>query len=239
MTPLLFIGFLALIVIAVLRTSSRYLAPRTSNAILIGLVLWIGYVGGLSYFGVVSNPALRPPGVFLVLTPVILFISFAVVRSRGGGEVARALPIGLIIGLQVFRVGVELFIHQLAADGLAPRLMTYEGGNIDILIGLTALPMAWLATTGRFGLRLALLWNAAGLLSLANVATRSALTAPGPLNLIHTDVPNLAIGLFPYTFIAGVFAPLAVVLHVLAIRAVRAELRATRDETFAAHAAAR
>jgi hypothetical protein len=38
------------------------------------------------------------------------------------------------------------------------------------------------------------------------------------LNFIHGDVPNLAIGTFPYTFIAGFLAPLALLLHVLSIR---------------------
>ena len=39
------------------------------------------------------------------------------------------------------------------------------------------------------------------------------------MNLIHLEVPNLAIGMFPFTFIAGFCAPLAVVLHVLSISA--------------------
>jgi hypothetical protein len=44
------------------------------------------------------------------------------------------------------------------------------------------------------------------------------------LKLISTEVPNVAMGFFPYTFIPGFLAPLAVTLHVLAIRAI-----ATRD----------
>jgi len=76
------------------------------------------------------------------------------------------------------------------------------------------------------GLRLALAWTVLGLLALANVAVRSALTAPGPLNLIHAEVPNLALGTFPFMFIPGFFAPLAVVLHVLAIRSLRVRLGA-------------
>jgi hypothetical protein len=63
-----------------------------------------------------------------------------------------------------------------------------------------------------------LLWNILGLLSLANVVTRAVLTAPAPLHLIHAEVPNRMIGTFPFMFIPGFFVPLAVVLHVLAIR---------------------
>jgi hypothetical protein len=73
-------------------------------------------------------------------------------------------------------------------------------------------------------MRLAFIWNALGLVSLANVVIRSALTARGPLHILHSEVPNLAIGTFPYTFIPGFLAPLAVVLHVFAIRSLRRRL---------------
>jgi hypothetical protein len=70
-------------------------------------------------------------------------------------------------------------------------------------------------------------WNVLGLLSLANVAASSMLT--GPLKLISTEVPNVAMGIFPYAFIPGFLAPLAVTLHVLAIRAIANLLRDTRS----------
>ena len=74
-------------------------------------------------------------------------------------------------------------------------------------------------------MRLALAWNVLGLLSLTNVVIRAVLTAPGPFNLIHAEVPNRMFGTFPFLFIPGFFVPLAVVLHVLAIRAVSSRLR--------------
>ena len=51
--------------------------------------------------------------------------------------------------------------------------------------------IAWLSTRGRLGMRLALAWNVLGLLALTNVVLRAVLTAPGPFNLIHAEVPNL------------------------------------------------
>ena len=63
-----------------------------------------------------------------------------------------------------------------------------------------------------------------GLIALANVIVRSALTSPGPLHLLDAEVVNRAIGTFPYTFIAGFLAPLAVTLHVLALRSISARL---------------
>ena len=144
-----------------------------------------------------------------------------------GARIASAFPVWVIIGMQTFRIGVELLLHRLSVDSLAPRIVTYQGGNVDIWIGLSAPLIAWISTRGRRGERLALAWNVVGLLTLANAITLSALTAPG-LNLIQSEVPNTAIGAFPFIYIAGFFAPLAMALHALSIRGLRAGLRGTR-----------
>jgi uncharacterized membrane protein len=96
---------------------------------------------------------------------------------------------------------------------------------VDIFIGASAPLVAWLSTRGRMGMKLALTWNVLGLLALTNVVIRAVLTAPGPFNLIHAEVPNLMMGTFPFLFIPGFFVPLAVVLHVLAIRAISSRFR--------------
>ena len=225
MTAALFLGFLAVVAAAVLGLAGRYLPRGTAAAMRAGLPAWLLYIGLLGYFGAVRNAALRPPGVAFILGPVLFIVLFAV-RSAGGGCIALTVPLWVLLGLQGYRVGVELFLHQLWLDGLAPRMLTFEGANVDVLIGASAPLIAWLSTRGRTGLRLALAWTVLGLLALANIAVRSALTAPGPLNLIHAEVPNLALGTFPFMFIPGFFAPLAVVLHMFAIRSLRAQLGA-------------
>ena len=225
MTALLFGSFLAFMLAVVTACILRYLSRGTATAVLAGLAVWIAYVGLLSYLGVVSNPAMRPPGAVLIVLPVFLFVLLGLVKTSAALRVALAFPAWLMLGLQSFRIGVELLLHRIWLDGLIPRLMTYEGGNVDIFIGLSAPIIAWAAAKGRTGQRVALGWNVLGLLALANVMVRAALTAPGAMHLIHAEVPNLAIGMFPFTFVAGFFAPLAVILHVLSIRALRQALR--------------
>jgi hypothetical protein len=218
MTAALFLAFLAIIATAVVALSARYLPPRTALVTGVGLLVWLLYTGLLGYVGVLRNSTLRPPGITFIVLPVALFIVLFLARSEAAGRIASAFPVQLIIGFQVYRVGVELFLDQLWRDGLIPRMLTFHGANLDILIGMTAPLVAWLSTERRRGINLALVWNVLGLLSLANVITRAALTAPGPFQLIHAEVPNRMMGTFPFTFIPGLLAPLAVALHVLAIR---------------------
>ena len=221
MTAILFLAFVGLTALAVAAAIWRFPTEGTWFQLMLGLPAWLAFVGALSYFGVIGNATLRPPGAIYIFVPVFLFIILFAVRSQAGSRLALEVPLSWLIGAQVFRLVVELFLHQLWKEGLVPRLMTYEGGNIDIFIGLSAPLAAWVATRGRSGQRAALLWNVMGLLALANIAARSVMTAPGPLHLLNADVPNIAIGTFPFTFIAGFCAPLAVLLHVLAIRALR------------------
>lgn len=226
MTSVLFLGFVALMAGIVIALIARYLDGRKAAKVAVGLLAWFIYVGLLGYFGIIQNTMMRPPGVAFILVPLVaFFLIFLVQIGKNSGErLALAFPLWIILGTQVFRVIVELFLHQLWLNGLIPKMMTFEGANVDIFVGASAPLIAWLSMRGRTGLKLAQIWNALGLLVLANVVVRAILTTPGPLHLIHTEVPNLMIGTFPFTFIPGFFVVLAVVLHVLAIRNISSRL---------------
>lgn len=212
----------AMAIIVFLRNNLRLIAL----AVLVG---WLSYAGMLGYMGVLGDSSLRPPGTLFLMAPLFLFVFLVLVRSSSGAQIAAAFPLQLLIGAQLFRVPVELFLHRLWLEGLAPKMLTYEGANFDIVIGLSAPLVAFIANHARIGRPFALFWSIAGLISLANVATRALLTAPGPLNLIHAEVPNLAIGTFPFSYIPGFLAPLALILHVLALRDLSGRRRASQS----------
>jgi hypothetical protein len=225
MVVILFIGFLVLTAMVVLALTARYLNSRTAFRVLAGLAVWFAYVGLMGYSGVARNAAMRPPGVAFIVVPVFVFV--VVFAFKVPSAAALALPLWIIMGTQSFRIGVELFLHQLWIDGLVPKMLTFDGANVDIYIGASAALIAWLSTRGKWGMRLALAWNMLGLLALTNVVSRAVLTASGPFNLIHAEVPNRMMGTFPFLFIPGFFVPLAVVLHALAIRAISSQLSTT------------
>ena len=223
LTAALFLGLVLLVAAGLVFAARRFGSRRAALGLAAGLVAWLLYVGGLAAAGVLGDPARRPPGMLLVALPILALVAWLSV-SDGGARIARAVPPGLLIGAQVFRIGVELLLHRLWQEGLAPRMLTFEGANFDILVGLTAPLAAWAATRGRAGAGAALAWTLGGLALLGNVVLRAVLTAPGGLNLLPVDPPNRLPGLFPYAYLAGFLAPLALVLHVLAIRALRRRL---------------
>ena len=221
MTATLFLAFVAFMTAVVVALVARYRKSRAAFAVLAGLLIWFACTGLMAYFGIIRNPA------FIVI-PVAIFLVYFILRSASHAGIALAFPLWIILAAQSFRIGVELFLHQLWLDGLVPKMLTFEGANVDIFIGASAAVIAWLSTRGRTGLKLAFIWNILGLLALANVVTRSVLTAPGPLQRIHAGVPNLMMSTFPFLLIPGFFVPLAVVLHVLALQNIRQAYSASR-----------
>ncbi len=203
----------------------RYVATGRALIGIAIILVWLGYAGVMGYVGIVGDPTRMPPGIFLMLTPIIAFIAIVLGRSPVGRSLANTIPLATIFALQVFRVGVESTLSALHDLGLTPRLLTLAGGNVEILVGLSAPLVAYAATQGAGGRRIALAWNLLGLFSLLNVATRAVLTAPGPLNVIHAELPNVAMGMYPFSFIPGFMAPLAMMLHVIAFRSLRSVTR--------------
>lgn len=221
---ILFLIFVAVISMLLAAGIVRYLPSHYKIPALAGLAAWIAYGGILGYTGVIANASALPPGLFYMLAPIIMLVMF-MARSRVGETVALSFPLWLLMGMESFRLVVEVFLHQLWLDGQLPKMLTYQGANFDILIGISAPIVAWLLISRRISNRMALAWNAIGIAMLANVAVRAVLTSPGPLHFISTEVPNVAIGTFPFTYIPGLMVPLALVLHVLSIRALRLHMR--------------
>jgi hypothetical protein len=221
-----FVAVLAAVLIAVLW---RALPRRSAIIGALGLLAWLVYAGAIGASGVMRDASLRPPGIAYLALPMIAFIAWGIARGPVARQLASAVPLWLLLGLQVFRIGVEATLQALFEVGQVPRLMTLEGGNVEIVVALAAPAAAWLSTRGAVELRLAWAWNAIGLASLLNVVMRGVLTSPGPLQLIHAEVPNLAIGQFPFSYIPGFMVPLALILHLLAFRGLGGSTNASGD----------
>jgi len=191
-----------------------YYFPRSSKLkALIAFVAWVIYAAAIGYFG----PYSRPPGIVFFVIPLVIWIVL-LTRSRVGPFIYAVVPLTILTGLQAYRIFVELYLNELWKIGLLPRMMTFHGANFDIVIGVSAPVMALLVSKKWISWKGMLAWNALGLLTLSNVVARGVLSAPGPLQVLSDDFPNLAVGVFPYTFIPGLMVMLAATLHIVSIR---------------------
>lgn len=190
--------------------------PRTLAVALLYLVLpaWLAMSGHLD--AQVGPVPLAMP-LILGLTVLTVAASF----SAAGHRVATALPLAALVGLQVFRLPLELLLHRLAAAGEIPMVMTYAGWNFDIVTGLTALVLGLWLVRGRVPTALVLGWNVMGLVLLVTIVTISVLAAPGPLQRFTDGPPNLLPVCFPYVWLPTVLVQLALAGHLLVFRRLR------------------
>ena len=191
-------------------------ARRAARNVALALAAWLAFVAALALGGVLPVTA-RPPR--WPLLPLTAFTAIVLVtRSSSGRRVLSGIPPAWPMVAQTYRVGVELALFALHAGGRAPVQITFEGRNFDILVGLSAPLVGWLASTGRIGAKGALAWNVLGLAMLANTVATIASSTPGPLHLDWPGAPFTAITTWPIVWLPAFLMPLAVFLHLVSLR---------------------
>ncbi len=214
----LYYSFLTLSVLttAVIIGHGRHLLPER-RSLWIGMALWfiVQYLAGkLGFFA--NGIGEVPPRIMLFVVSnfaLLIYLAF----SGQGSALAAPFTLFFLTAVQSFRIGVEFVLWMLADIQLLPDVMSLEGRNFDIVVGLTAPVMAYLIMKGKASDRLLIGWNVAGLIILTNVVLHGMLSVPG-IELIRTEVPNFIISYAPFNLLPGVLVPFAYLLHILSLR---------------------
>jgi hypothetical protein len=178
---------------------------------------WFLLTGTLALRGFFSDFAALPPHLlFALLLPAIAFAIFSF-TSKSLPNTLHQNPVTWLIGFQAFRIIVELILWRGYKAGVIPIQMTFEGRNLDILIGLTAPFAAWIYQRARSA-TFAIVWNIAGLASVLNIAIVAILSMPTPLRHFMNDPPNTLLAQFPFIYLPAVLVPCGYIAHFLSIR---------------------
>ena len=211
------------LILVVLRASAslahsfeKYQKLPLTLAVFIGL--WLIYLSGLSYFEVLVDFSFPPKMPLLVVMPLMVLIIVSLFRNVTSDFGANA-AVSWLIYIQSFRVIVELIIWGAYQEGVIPIEATFEGSNIDVVVGLTAVPMAYYAKREKISPMALIIWNIAGLLILANTVRMFITTGYFP-ELLGESSGMIGPGFvkMPFLLIAGLFMPLAVLIHALSIK---------------------
>lgn len=178
---------------------------------------WLAATAAFAFSGALRDFDARPPRLALIVAPPLLACLILTLTSAGR-RLATGLPAALLIGFQAFRVPVELILHRLHGEGVLPVQMTFEGRNLDIATGLTAIPVAWLALRGRLPRWAFVLWNVAGLALLANIMVIATLSTPYSFRRFLEGPANEAVFSWPFVWLPAFVVPAALLGHLLALR---------------------
>jgi len=189
-------------------------------AIAVPFTAWLALVWWLAVDGAFrlrpGIPAL-PIAIFL---PVLIGLPF-LLRSQRIGSVLDAAPASWLVGLQAYRVFGGIFLVAWSRGAMSGTFALPAGAG-DILVGVLALPVAYLLYVGAPSApRLAVAWNILGLVDFAIAIGMGILSAPGPFQVIIPDRPNAQLGTFPTVMIPAFAVPSSILLHVLSLRQLR------------------
>jgi hypothetical protein len=181
----------------------------------IGLaVVWMGVQTAIALSGFYFVTTGLPPRLALAIAPPVLLM-VGMFATAAGRRFIDGMDLKWVVLLHTVRILVEVNLYLLFLYKQVPKLMTFEAGNLDILIGVTA-PLAWWAyRTGRIGRTGLLVWNGLGLVSVLNAFGRAMLSAPFPFQRIAFDQPTVAILSFPFVLLPAFIVPVAIFCHLV------------------------
>ena len=182
-----------------------------------GIMGWITFVSIWSMSGVMGDFSMFPFNVIPVLMIPLLSILYFTF-SRIGKEILLRIPVEKIIQLNAFRIVVELLLWALYLENLAPIQMTFEGRNLDVLSGLSALVVAFLYSKGKISKTGLMVWNLFCLRLLINIVVTAILSMPTPMRVFMNEPSNTFVTQFPISWLPGLLVPLAYALHFFSIR---------------------
>ena len=194
-----------------------YKASNFSSKVLIISLVWLLVQGAITYSGFYTKIT-TPPRFVLLIVPVFAFL-ILLFFTKSGKAFIDGLNLKWLTSIHTIRIPVEFGLHTLFIYSLIPQIMTYEGFNFDIIMGITAiliLLFGWSGGVPRKKMQLA--WNFLGLILIFTIITISILSAQTPLQQFGFDQPNIAVLYFPYSWLPAYVVPIVVFSHLASIR---------------------
>ena len=196
------------------------LLAAKSKPLGVGVLLWLAVTGLAGWLGLARDFQRVPPPMFVLLLAAVV-LAVVTAMSRVGSRLVAEAGIVWLIGVQAFRVAVEVFLDWGHRVDLVPVQMTFEGRNWDIVSGVSAAAVAWLAAKRQAPRWLVLLWNCVGLALLLNIVVIAVLSMPTPLRRFHNEPVNSFIAYFPYIWLPTFLVQLKLFGHLLVFRWLR------------------
>lgn len=181
------------------------------------LTFWLLFQAVMSVGGFYLKTDAVPPRLLLFgVLPTFLIIILYFIFARQ--NFIEQLPLKTLTLLHIIRIPVEIVLFWLFEQKLVPQLMTFEGRNFDILSGLTAPFIYWLAFRGgKTNRPLLIIWNLIALGLLINIVANAILSFPFPFQQFAFDQPNRAVLYFPYIWLPTVIVPIVLFSHLISL----------------------
>jgi hypothetical protein len=196
---------------------------RETNILQIGLALsavaWLAITLWVSASGVLGHFERQPPPMLFLVAAVFVLAGW-LAFSWVGDLVVRHTSWVALVGLQGFRLPLELLMHRAYVEGIMPVQMSYSGRNFDILTGLTAIVLALALARLRVPRWVIAAWNVLGTVLLVNILVIAIASMP-MFHRFGMDRLNVWVAEPPFVWLPAVLVLTALAGHLLMFRKLR------------------
>lgn len=173
------------------------------------IVLWSVLHSILAYLGFYQNTVVMPPRFALILIPSTAIIIYGLLPKQQSWMIKhRNTRISTL--LHSVRLPVELVLFGLFTYKMVPELMTFEGRNFDILMGISAPFVYWMMMKKRTNRKFLLIWNVIGFCLVLFILVNGILSSELPFQQFGFEQPNRAISYFPYVLLPATIVPIVI-----------------------------
>jgi hypothetical protein len=193
------------------------------------IILWSIIQSVLAYTGFYQITDSIPPRFGLVLIPTTFLIIYGLLpkQQRWFFE-QRDTKISTF--LHSVRLPVEILLFGLFTHKMIPELMTFEGRNYDIIVGITAPITGYLFMKRKISIKTVLAWNFVGLILVLFILLNGILSSELPFQQFGFEQPNRAINYFPYVLLPATIVPIVIWTHISDIIKLRKEIKTTPQQ---------
>lgn len=186
-----------------------------------GLSSWLFIQWMLGFMGFYSNFQVLPPRIFIFGLFPPLILSIGLCFSKKFTQLLKHIPPEWFIQVQSFRIIMEVMLWLGFIGGFIPFQMTFEGFNMDIIAGITALFAGIVFFgKGRFLKPESVIWNIFGIFLLVNILFIAVISTPSPFQIFKNEPVNTFIADAPFIWIPTFIVPFALAMHIFSLKQV-------------------
>jgi len=193
------------------------------------IIIWSVIQSILAYIGFYQITDTIPPRFGLVLIPTTFLIIYGLLpRQQRWFLKQRETKISTF--LHSVRLPVEIVLFGLFTHKMIPELMTFEGRNYDILMGITAPIIGYLFMVQKASKKTLLVWNIIGLILVLFILFNGILSSELPFQQFGFEQPNRGINYFPFILLPATIVPIVIWTHLSDIIKLKKEIKTTPQQ---------
>lgn len=191
--------------------------PRRAIKAIIAIDGWLLITGFLASGDFLGDFSRTPPPFVLVV--IIAFTAMlGYVLPTLGARFALQTPLQQLIIFQSFRLPIAIGLELLVFRGVLPEQLSIRGWNWDLLIGISAIPLALWAARREPPKWLLLLWNSLGTLFAIVLFAIAFFALPFSFQLFQSEPSSMLLTNLPFVWLLSALLPTALFGHLLIFR---------------------